>query len=127
MQRDLAQLEAVNGHVLYPEHPDWPTKLDDLNEGAPAALWVRGQLKQAPSVAIVGARASSNAGNNLARDVAFELAQRGISYFVAFGIDAAARKGALAAGQSQSWPEGPQTSIQNPTSICSIRFWNPAQ
>ncbi|HHT40403.1 MAG TPA: DNA-protecting protein DprA [Actinomyces sp.] len=102
VQRDLAQLEAVNGHVLYPEHPDWPTKLDDLNEGAPAALWVRGQLKQAPSVAIVGARASSNAGNNLARDVAFELAQRGISIISggAFGIDAAAHKGALAAGHT---------------------------
>lgn len=102
VQRDLDQINAVNGYVLYPEHPDWPTKLDDLQEGAPAALWVRGQLTDVPRVAIVGARASSNAGNNLARDVSFDLAKKGVSVISggAFGIDAAAHKGALAAGHT---------------------------
>ncbi|MDO5049728.1 MAG: DNA-processing protein DprA [Actinomycetaceae bacterium] len=102
VHRDLAELEALDGVVLYPEHPQWPKKLDDLGLQAPAALWVRGDLQDLPRVAIVGARASSNTGNSIARDLAFNLARKGISIVSggAFGIDTAAHKGAMSEGHT---------------------------
>ncbi|MDU5231816.1 DNA-processing protein DprA [Actinomyces sp.] len=102
VQRDLDALARVEGTVLWPEHPAWPEGLNDLGLEAPAALWVRGELKAMPRVAIVGARASSSHGNSVARDVAFELARKGVCVVSggAFGIDAAAHVGALKVGQT---------------------------
>ncbi|GAC1388456.1 MAG: hypothetical protein NVSMB31_02420 [Vulcanimicrobiaceae bacterium] len=52
-----------------------------------------------PTVAIVGTRAASNAGKELARSVARELGQAGLCIIsgLALGIDAAAHRGALEA------------------------------
>lgn len=113
VEADLAQLEEVGGYVLYPEHPDWPTQLNDLRETAPSALWVRGQMRKAPSVAIVGARASTHSGNNIARDVSFELARQGVTIISggAFGIDAAAHAGAVRGGHTVAVMAGGVTNL----------------
>jgi DNA processing protein len=82
---------------------EWPTQLDDLGPAAPFALWVVGaanlRLIALRSVAMVGARACTGYGEDVARTWAAELAgeQWSIVSGGAFGIDAAAHRGALAA------------------------------
>jgi len=67
----------------------------------PAFLWMRGTLGPADeqAVAIVGTRRSSEYGRRMAYDFAFALAQRGFTVVsgLAYGIDAAAHRGALEA------------------------------
>ncbi|OKL50125.1 DNA-processing protein DprA [Boudabousia marimammalium] len=84
---------------LCPRDPSWPQQLSDLGEDAPIGLWLRGKIPQGMPVSIVGARIASNYGETVARDFAYELNSAG-SVIVsggAFGIDACAHQGALAA------------------------------
>lgn len=119
-----ADLEAARRHgirLVVPEHGDWPeiaagalqralTKYqksgashDRIPPVPPLALWVKGAAELAPlgmrSVAIVGARAATQYGEHVAADLGYELARKGITVVSggAFGIDAAAHRGALAA------------------------------
>ena len=101
---------------------EWPDRLDDLGHageiqrrgGLPYGLWLRGPGHLAhlvrPSVAIVGSRAATAYGNGVATDLATDLAERGVTVVSggAFGIDAAAHRGALAGGGQRSacWPAG---------------------
>jgi DNA processing protein len=70
----------------------------------PLALWIRGSLDPAHlgirSAAIIGARAATGYGLHVASELAYGLAARGAGVVSggAFGIDAAAHRGALAAG-----------------------------
>lgn len=70
----------------------------------PKSLWFRGRLpaKDERVVAMVGARAASRAGCDRAQALAAELGREGVAVISggAFGIDAAAHEGALAAGAS---------------------------
>lgn len=79
----------------------YPARLAGLAP-SPASLWCVGRLPQpqAPCVAIVGSRAATGAGCARARQWAEALARRGFAIVSggAFGIDAAAHEGALAAG-----------------------------
>ena len=56
--------------------PEWPPGLDDLGDGRPYALWVRGDLNLstgcAEAVAIVGSRAATGYGAHVASDVVAE-------------------------------------------------------
>lgn len=98
----LDRLERLEGRLVHPGGPGWPTALDDLGAAAPACLWWRG----APgalgdrAVALVGSRAATPYGTHLAGELAVELAERGFTVVSggAFGIDVAAHRGALAAG-----------------------------
>jgi DNA processing protein len=79
---------------------DYPTQLEDLDE-PPLALWIRGELdlrlSATRSVAIVGARAASGYGQRVAHELGLQLASRewAVVSGAAFGIDAAAHRGAL--------------------------------
>ena len=70
----------------------------------PLALWVRGPADLATlavrSVSIVGARASTAYGDQIAGELAYGLSSRAFTVVSggAYGIDAAAHRGALAAG-----------------------------
>lgn len=71
----------------------------------PLALWVRGDAELLPglglrSVAVVGSRAATSYGEHVASEFGFGLAARGVCVVSggAFGIDAAAHRGALGAG-----------------------------
>ena len=81
--------------------PGWPAALEHLHE-PPAELWRRGRLWPPPvaAVAVVGARAATLSGMEVARELGRELAAAGVVVIsgLARGIDAAAHRGALEAG-----------------------------
>ena len=95
---------AVGARIITREDREWPTQIDDLGARTPFALWVVGaphvRLSLLTSVAIVGARASTPYGEEIARRWSAELADRGVTVVSggAFGIDAAAHRGALMGG-----------------------------
>ena len=111
---DLAAAASIGARLLVPGDPEWPAQIlhamavataagiDGL--APPLALWVRGRGDLAEltgrSVAIVGARASTSYGSEQAAQLAFDVAERGWTVVSggAFGIDAAAHRGALSAG-----------------------------
>jgi len=89
--------------LVGPADPRWPVRLDDLAVHAPHALWVRGdpgRLCDAPTVAIVGARAATPYGEAVAADLAADLSDAGVTIVsgAAYGIDGAAHRAALSGG-----------------------------
>lgn len=107
-----AALAAGRFRFVVPGDAEWPAGLADLSGpepiqrrgGVPYGLWLRGpaDLPSAltRSVAIVGSRASTGYGDTVAGELGFELAEAGWTVVSggAFGIDAAAHRGALSAG-----------------------------
>lgn len=113
---DLDEREARAGACfIVPGDPMWPVGLDDLAHaeavsgmaGVPLGLWVRGSSDiwaHDLTVAIVGSRASTPYGERIATDFAAALAARGccVGSGAAYGIDAAAHRGALS-GAGLTW------------------------
>src|SRR5262245_37435942 len=99
--RDLAWLQGPNRLLLTADDPRYPIQLAAV-PGMPPALFVEGdpECLSRPQVAIVGSRAATAAGRETAFDFASRLAALGfaITSGLAAGIDAAAHRGALAAG-----------------------------
>jgi len=101
---ELDQLRArqLGIRVIVPGDGEWPGQLDDLGPVRPLALWVRGGGNLADlcrrAVAVVGARACSAYGEHVAASMGAALANRGWTVVsgAAYGIDAAAHRGALA-------------------------------
>ena len=87
--------------VLAPGDDQWPVGLDRL-KAPPYCLFVRGDTDLAAlverSVAIVGSRAATDYGLRVAADLGEGLAARGYTVVsgAAYGVDAAAHRGALA-------------------------------
>jgi DNA processing protein len=100
----LAAWQDGGLRVIVPGDPEWPTQLDDLGDTRPLVLWLQGiadlRLICVNSVAVVGSRAATGYGNHVAVEMAAVLAERGIGIVSggAYGIDAAAHRGALTAG-----------------------------
>jgi DNA processing protein len=124
---DLEAAERCGIRLVTPESPDWPGSavaglertgarlLAGVRRGAgaagttaaeplpPLALWVRGSMRLGElggrSVAIVGSRAATEYGLHVALEFGYGLAERGVTIVSggAYGIDAAAHRGALAA------------------------------
>ena len=90
--------------LVFPGEPEWPTQLDDLGEARPVVLWLRGaadlRFTCLRSVAVVGSRAATAYGSVVAGDLAADLAARAVTVVSggAYGVDAYAHRGALAAG-----------------------------
>jgi DNA processing protein len=109
-ERDLERAAAAGGRFVIPGDDEWPDQVEVLTEagqlarraGVPFGLWVRGpaNLRQvlARSVAMVGARACSSYGEYVGTELSSGLSDEGITVVSggAFGIDAAAHRGALA-------------------------------
>jgi len=102
---DEAELSAdrLGMRIIVRDEPEWPRQLDDLGDARPYALWVQGaahlRLACVRSAAVVGARAATTYGLAVARDWSAELASEHVTIVsgAAFGIDAAAHRGALSA------------------------------
>lgn len=92
----------VGVRLIVPGDAAWPLRVDELGVHAPIALWVRGQtaaLSRAdPTVALVGARAATAYGVQVAAEISGDLAVRGATIVsgAAVGIDAAAHRACLA-------------------------------
>ena len=111
---DAVERAEARGRMrfLIPGDPDWPASLGVLASspavhdlgGLPLGLWVRGSVPfadaVAKSVSVVGSRATSPYGDRVASGLAADLALAGITVVSggAYGIDAAAHRGALAEG-----------------------------
>jgi len=101
VERDLEVGAKFAARVVCPGDPEWPAGLDDLI-APPYCLWVRGLVDVGSacqrSVAVVGARSATAYGEMVATDLAAGLGERRFTIIsgAAFGIDAAAHRGALA-------------------------------
>ncbi|GHI04573.1 DNA polymerase III subunit beta [Streptomyces cellostaticus] len=101
-ERDLEVARAAGMRFVCPGDAEWPRQLDDLGDGRPTGLWVRGmpslRMWALRSVAVVGARACTEYGAQVAGSLASGLAERGwvVVSGGAYGIDGAAHRGALA-------------------------------
>jgi DNA processing protein len=115
-EKALERAERLGTRMVTPEDEEWPSQLGDLvrlsrdvadrllrDTYPPQCLWVRGPWALAEacerSVAVVGSRASTAYGDHIATEFGYGLAERGWTVVSggAFGIDAAAHRGALAA------------------------------
>ena len=102
-ERDLARVGALGGRFVCPGDTEWPGQLDDLGDARPVGLWVRGgaslRMWALRSVAVVGARACTDYGVRVGATLGAGLAERGwvVVSGGAYGVDAAAHRGALGA------------------------------
>ncbi len=101
LERDLRWLEEPGRTLLTADDPRFPPQLCVV-AGAPPALFVLGDptALALPQVAIVGSRAATAAGRETAFEFAGRLSAAGLAITsgLATGIDAAAHRGAIAAG-----------------------------
>lgn len=97
----IAQAEARSIRLVVQGEPDYPEALLDLPD-APGFLYASGDstLLRGKCVGIVGTRHSSPSGERIAQQMAAALVRAGavVVSGMAFGIDAAAHRGALDAG-----------------------------
>jgi DNA processing protein len=99
---DSGLAARAGARVVVPGDDEWPTALEDLGDRVPIALWVAGDGNLADaarrSVSVVGARACTAYGEHVAGELAAALGDRGWTVVSggAYGIDAAAHRGALA-------------------------------
>lgn len=100
-QEELARLEQGGGMVLCPESPEFPQSLLTIPD-PPAVLFCRGDLSllSLPAVALIGSRAATEYGRRIAFRLASALAGQSLVVVsgAAYGIDAAAHRGALEIG-----------------------------
>ncbi|GIJ77018.1 DNA processing protein [Micromonospora phaseoli] len=114
----LGRADRLGVRVVIPGDDEWPTTVEhlrtlhlrdvrrrvDRETAPPLCFWVRGQWPLAEaldrSVAVIGARAATPYGTHIATELGYGLADRDWTVVSggAFGIDAAAHRGALTAG-----------------------------
>lgn len=108
---ELDRAARLGIRFTIPGDPEWPGQLDDLADaeplnnrsGVPIGLWAKGPIRLdslGTSVAVVGSRAATTYGDQLATDIAQTLVEAGspVVSGAAFGIDRAAHRGALVGG-----------------------------
>ena len=101
--QDVLALRKSGIRLITPADPEWPGQLADLGDDEPYALWLRGnadlRFNCLRSVAVVGSRAATAYGSYVAAELAASVAARGLAVVSggAFGVDAAAHRGALSA------------------------------
>ena len=95
---------ACGATFLTPGHAHWPQQMQDLGVLQPLGLWLLGDPNLVSpaedSLSIVGARSATEYGESVASELAANVSTESVSVISggAFGIDAAAHRGALAAG-----------------------------
>jgi DNA processing protein len=97
-ERELCEMERIGARLVRWTDRDYPSNLRHIAD-PPPYLYLRGNPSALGpgSVAIVGARAASDAGRHMARRLGLELAARGVTVVsgLARGIDGEAHQGAL--------------------------------
>ncbi|OLF08558.1 DNA protecting protein DprA [Actinophytocola xanthii] len=135
---DIAAAAEIGARLIIPEdEEEWPTHLITAlaraaTTGAswaipPVALWVQSAVPLrdalANAVSVIGARDATSYGETAAADIGYRLATDGVTVLsgLAYGIDGAAHRGALAAdgltaavvatGIDQCYPAGHQSLL----------------
>jgi DNA processing protein len=99
---DLTEGEQLGARLIVPGDLEWPTQLDDLGPERPLGLWLHGdadlRFSCLRSVAVVGSRAATPYGAHVAAELGAGLSEAGWTVISggAYGVDAAAHRGALA-------------------------------
>ena len=100
----LSKAQNQGIRFVIPTDDEWPIQLNDLDTETPIGLWLRGDGGLAEtvqnSIAVVGARACTTYGERVASELGTLASDHGDTVVsgAAFGIDAAAHRGALSAG-----------------------------
>ncbi len=98
LEKELCELARLGGSLVRWSDDNYPASLRQIPD-PPPYLYLRGTLPagEADCVAIVGARAASDAGLHMAHRIAMELALKRITVVsgLARGVDAQAHRGAL--------------------------------
>ncbi len=98
---EIQHLRALGAEAIARQDPRYPRLLAEIYD-PPPVLYVRGELDppEVPLLAIVGTRGATSYGKMAAERLAAGIAQAGVTVVsgLAYGIDAAAHRGALAAG-----------------------------
>ena len=101
VEREMDRADDLDATLISPWDDRFPDRLREIYD-PPAFLWMRGTLPEgaAPMVTVVGTRRCTDYGRAQAHHLAGALARRGFTVVsgLAYGIDAAAHKGALDAG-----------------------------
>ncbi|MFC5930346.1 DNA-protecting protein DprA [Cryobacterium melibiosiphilum] len=124
IDRMLAEMEHHNLRLITPDDVDWPAELQQLGASAPLALWLKGDSRHLATplfgrVTIVGTRAATAYGIQVATELAAELAAQGRTILSGggYGIDGSAHRAAtlsypgstiavLANGLDRAYPIG---------------------
>lgn len=135
VRQALRSAADVDARLVLPGDGHWPSALDDLGLHAPAGLWVRGRselLIASSRVSMVGARAASSYGEQVAAELAGDLAGTGtvIVSGGAYGIDGAAHRAALgvdggtiaflAGGVDRAYPSGHRTLLRTIADVGAV-------
>jgi DNA processing protein len=101
VEREMERAEELDATLVSPWDDRFPDRLREIYD-PPGFLWMRGTLPTTdrPMVTIVGTRRCTDYGRAQAHHFGAELVRRGFTVVsgLAYGIDAAAHKGALDAG-----------------------------
>ncbi|GAB3843741.1 DNA-processing protein DprA [Nesterenkonia populi] len=128
--RDLHRIRQLGGGLLIPEDSSWPAQLQDLHPAGPIGLWFRTRTRAEPGhepmaelaqrmpeahrgFAVVGAREMTDYGGRIAHELAQDLSGHGVTIISggAYGIDAAAHRGALRAEQPEETHVAPTIAV----------------
>ena len=108
--RVLGWVKREGWRWIVPGDAGYPSALEHTSD-PPLGLFVRGEMRSAPVVAVVGSRRATSYGRRVARVLGEELARAGVvvASGMARGVDAAAHEGAIAAGGPTwaVWGAGP--------------------
>jgi len=108
----LDRLGALGWRWIVPADAEYPALLRAIND-PPLGLFVRGRLDAAAAVSVVGSRAATPYGRQVARMLGERLAGAGVVVVsgMARGVDACAHDGAIGAGGATwaVWGTGPDT------------------
>ncbi len=100
-EAELTAAARIGARPVFTIEPGYPAALA-VTEGAPPLIYVKGdeRLLDRPTIGLVGSRAASAAGQQLARQLAAGLGEAGyiVASGLALGIDTAAHHATLATG-----------------------------
>jgi len=102
IEQAVKSMNSVRGRFITPADAEWPESLSDLDTAGPVGLWCTGEGSLAEitqrSLAVVGARSATTYGQRIAHEIGVLAAKEnlGVISGAAYGIDAAAHRGALA-------------------------------
>ncbi|MBI5056168.1 MAG: DNA-protecting protein DprA [Nitrospirae bacterium] len=101
VQEEIEKAEKNNVRLVTRNDKSYPEILKRIH-GAPAVLYVKGELKDTDkyAIAMVGSRTSTNYGMQMAEKMSYKLSASGLTVVsgMARGIDSVSHKGALKAG-----------------------------